>query len=89
MANGDVFITRTLDAPRNLVWKTWTEPDHTPEEMEVTVQFEEQGDKTKMTLRHKEFFSEEMVRLCTQGWNESLDKFERTLETFNEKSLNR
>ena len=27
-AQGELFITRTFDAPRELVWQAWTEPEH-------------------------------------------------------------
>lgn len=26
--NGDIVFTRVFDAPRELVWKAWTEPEH-------------------------------------------------------------
>lgn len=151
-----VQITRTLNAPREAVWKAWTEPESIkqwwgpntfscpfaktdlriggkylyamqppegktmwsggtfmeiskpsrlsytdsfmdekgniveaseygmPEDfariLYVTVTFEEASSgNTRMTLVHKEFPSEELVRDCTQGWNECLDKMEKLL----------
>jgi uncharacterized protein YndB with AHSA1/START domain len=146
----ELLITRTFDAPRELVWKAWTEPERvkrwwgpegftspfcridlrvggtylycmqSPEGREywstgvyreivppkrivctdsfsdekgnvvpashygmpgdwplalvVTVTFEEQGGKTKFTLRHTGFPSGEMRDLAKAGWNTSLDK---------------
>jgi uncharacterized protein YndB with AHSA1/START domain len=26
----EIVITRTLDAPRRLVWEAWTSPEHLP-----------------------------------------------------------
>lgn len=28
LSEQDLFITRTFDAPRELVWKAWTDPEH-------------------------------------------------------------
>ena len=28
MADREIVLTRVLDAPRDLVWRAWTEPDH-------------------------------------------------------------
>jgi hypothetical protein len=54
-------------------------PGEWPEEMRVTVTFEDMGDgKTKLTLKH-EGHPAEMSKDATQGWNESLDKFESVL----------
>jgi uncharacterized protein YndB with AHSA1/START domain len=49
--------------------------DDWPDEMLVTVTFEEVAPgKTKLTLLHQGH-GKEMVEPATQGWNESLDKF--------------
>ena len=45
-----------------------------PLEMLVTVELEDLGGKTKMTLRHEGLPAGEMSEGATQGWNESLDK---------------
>lgn len=146
----ELVITRVFDAPRNLVWKAWTEPEHVmewwgpkgftapiiktdfrvggksllcmrspegedywstgvyreiveperivttdsfsdaqgnvvpashyrmsgdwPLELLVTVTFEEDDGKTKLTLRHEGFPDVENRDLAKAGWNESLDK---------------
>jgi uncharacterized protein YndB with AHSA1/START domain len=70
---GEIVITRVFDAPRELVFKAWTEPERLrrwwgpngmspdwPEEALVTVTFAEQPGQTTFTLRH--------------GWSESLDR---------------
>lgn len=49
-------------------------PGEWPEEMRVTVTFEDLGDKTKLTLVH-EGHPAEMAENAEAGWNESLDKF--------------
>jgi uncharacterized protein YndB with AHSA1/START domain len=52
-----------------------------PIEMLVTVTFEEQGGKTKLTLRHSGTVgvSDEDLKNMRQGWNESFDKLDDTL----------
>jgi uncharacterized protein YndB with AHSA1/START domain len=154
---GELVITRIFDAPRELVWKTWTEPERVkhwwgpegftapfcridlrvggtylycmqspvgreywstgvyreivlperivctdsfsdekgnvvpashygmgadwPRELVVTVTFEEQGGRTKFTLRHAGFPSGEMRDLAGDGWNTSLDKLAESLRS--------
>lgn len=50
-----------------------------PEVLEITVNLEDAGDKTRLTISHKEFPEGEMCDMCVRGWNESLDKFEDVL----------
>jgi len=156
----EIVITRIFDAPRDLVWKAWTDPEHFkrwwgpkdftspfckidlrvggkylncmrgagpdgvvrdfwstgiyreivplqrlvntdsfadekgnvvpashygmegdwPLELLVTVTFEEQGGKTKMTLRHVGIPAGEMSDLTAAGWNESFDKLSESLK---------
>jgi uncharacterized protein YndB with AHSA1/START domain len=152
----ELVITRIFDAPRNLVWKIWTEPEHVmewwgpkgftapiiktdfrvggksllrmrspegedywstgvyreiveqekivttdsfsdaqgnvvpashygmsgdwPLELLVTVTFEEDNGKTKLTLRHEGFPDVENRDLAKAGWNESLDKLAEYLK---------
>jgi uncharacterized protein YndB with AHSA1/START domain len=147
----EIVITRLFDAPRELVWRAWTEPEMVmqwwgpknytspsckidlrvggnylycmrspegkdfwstgvfreikqperivctdsfadekgnvvpatyygmspdfPAEMLVTVTFEVQAGRTRLTLRHAGLPSEDMRDLTRAGWNESLDKF--------------
>lgn len=54
-------------------------PGEWPEEMMVTVTFEDAGPgKTKLTLLHTGHPAE-MAKDATMGWNQSLDKFEAVL----------
>lgn len=54
-------------------------PGEWPDEMLVTVTFEDAGEgKTKMTLLH-EGHPKEMAADANAGWNQSLDKFEAAL----------
>ena len=152
----ELVITRIFDAPRELVWKAWTEPEHLkrwwgpknftspiskidlhvggrylncmrspdgkdycstgvfreivpferlvytdsfadekgnvvpashyglssdfPLELEVTVTFEEQDGKTKMTLRHTGIPAGEMREMTNAGWNESFDKLAESVK---------
>jgi uncharacterized protein YndB with AHSA1/START domain len=149
MSDQELIITRTFNAPRELVWKAWTEPERLmrwwgpkgftapvckvdlrvggrylncmrsqegqdfwstgvyreivapqrlvcsdsfadaegnvvpatyygmspefPLELQVTVTLEEDAGKTRMTLHHVGFPPGE-VEMCTEGWNQSLDK---------------
>jgi uncharacterized protein YndB with AHSA1/START domain len=151
----EIVITRVLDAPRELVWKAWTEPDRLmrwwgpngysspaakidlrvggdylycmrtpegndtwsggtfreivpmarivatdhfadeqgnripastyglegdwPDDLLVTVTFEDLGGKTKLTLRHAGFPAGDMPGMATEGWNQSLDKLAESL----------
>jgi uncharacterized protein YndB with AHSA1/START domain len=151
----DLVITRIFDAPRELVWKAWTEPEHFkrwwgpkdytspvceidlreggkylycmrspegrdywstgvyreivpmerivctdsfadekgnpvpashygmpgdwPQELLVTVTFEDHEGKTKMTLRHAGIPSGTMGDNAEAGWNESFDKLAQHL----------
>ncbi len=151
----DLVITRVFDAPRELVWKAWTEPERfmkwwgpkmftspacemdvrvggtylwcmqwpdgrrnyttgtflevvpperlvytdsfsdeagnvvpatyyglpgeMPLEQRVTVTLEDDGGKTKMTLRHEGFPVGDMSEMAGQGWNESFDKLAASL----------
>jgi uncharacterized protein YndB with AHSA1/START domain len=156
IVENELVITRIFDAPRELVWKAWTEPNYAtkwwgpkdftapvckidlgvggkylfcmrspdgkdywstgvykeiveneslvctdcfadedgnivpathygmvgdfPLEMLVTVTFEEQEGKTKMTLKHIGMPFGEMGDMAGQGWNESFDKLEKSLK---------
>ncbi len=51
-----------------------------PEELYVTVSFEDFGRKTKMTLRHSGFPEGELRDMCGEGWNESFDKLVQWLK---------
>ncbi|MBI3619428.1 SRPBCC domain-containing protein [Candidatus Peregrinibacteria bacterium] len=54
-------------------------PGQWPDEMIVTVTFEDMGDnKTKLTLEHAGH-PKEMMENATTGWNQSLDKFAAAL----------
>lgn len=152
----ELVITRMFDAPRELVWKAWTDPNHVmrwwgpknftspfctidlrvggkylfcmrspegqefwsagvykeivpperlvwtdnfadkegnvvpasavgmpgdwPDELLVTLTFEDLGRKTKMTLVHEGLPAGEMTDMTSAGWNESLDKLAETLK---------
>jgi uncharacterized protein YndB with AHSA1/START domain len=50
-----------------------------PLELEVTVTFEDYGDKTRMTLKHAGFPAGEVSEQAGAGWNESFDKLAESL----------
>lgn len=51
-----------------------------PLEMLVTVTFEQQGSKTRLTLRHNGIPPGEDLRNARQGWSESFDKLAKALK---------
>jgi len=51
-----------------------------PKELLVTVTFEEQDSRTKMTLRHSGIPDSENKKGAEQGWNESFDKLAESLK---------
>jgi uncharacterized protein YndB with AHSA1/START domain len=53
-------------------------PDYPPE-MQITINFEDLNDKTKMTLSH-DGIPESDQAMCSQGWNESFDKLAEMLK---------
>ena len=61
--------------------------DDSPLELLVTVTFEEQDGKTRLTLRHSgiESFSETDVENMEQGWSESFDKLAEALADWQER----
>ena len=153
----ELVIIRVFDAPRQLVWKAWTEPEHFmrwwgpkdftapfcqmdlrvggkylncmrspdgkdywstgvyreivpmerlvftdsfadengnvipathygfesdfPLEMLVTVTFEDEGDKTKVTLKHTGLPAGKIGEQTEAGWNESFDKLAQNLRS--------
>lgn len=154
-ADREILIVRSFDAPRELVWKAWTEPEFLmrwwgpknftcpfckidlrvggtylscmrspegrdywstgiyveitepsllictdsfadekgnvvpasyygmsgewPKELLVTVTFDEEDGKTKLTLRHVGMPAGEMIEQAEAGWNESFDKLAESL----------
>lgn len=55
-------------------------PEDFPEELLITVTLEDQGDKTRMILKHQGVPAGEMSQMTEQGWKESFDKLEVALE---------
>ncbi len=56
-----------------------------PLELLVTVTFEEEAGKTRMTLAHVGIPEGEMMEMTKTGWSESFDKLEESLKTTREK----
>lgn len=51
-----------------------------PLELQVTISFEEQKGKTKMTLCHVGIPAGEMGKMASLGWNQSFDKLAQSLK---------
>ncbi|WP_291515791.1 SRPBCC domain-containing protein [Bdellovibrio sp. ArHS] len=73
-----VFTDSFADENGNVVSSEYYDMPGIPKELLVTVKFEEQGSKTKMTLKHEGFPPGEIADMCKIGWNESFDKLEKT-----------
>jgi uncharacterized protein YndB with AHSA1/START domain len=73
------YNTWFSDADGNIVPATHYGMNTDIELMQVTVTFEDQSGKTKMTLTHTGFPEDEISESATQGWNESLDKLAESL----------
>lgn len=76
-----VYSDSFADSNGNVVSSSYYGMEGFPLEMEVTVTFEEQNGKTKMTLRHAgiQKISETDRKNMEQGWNQSLDKLAENL----------
>jgi len=69
---------REIDAPRRLVYSwDWREEDHRVGETLITVEFEEKGGVTLVTLTHEGFATVEARDSHDQGWTACLDHFVR------------
>ena len=54
-------------------------PESFPDELEITIEFEEMDGKTKMKLTHAGMPQGEVAEQTQAGWNESLDKLASSL----------
>jgi uncharacterized protein YndB with AHSA1/START domain len=78
--NRIVYTDSFADEHGNIVDATYYGmPVDIPREMEVEVEFEDLGDKTRMTLEHCGFPDGEQLENAKAGWNESFDKLEECL----------
>ena len=69
---------REIDAPRRLVYTwDWREEDHRVGETLITVEFEQQGEATLVTLTHEGFAAAEARDSHDQGWTACLEHFAR------------
>ncbi|WP_373998423.1 SRPBCC domain-containing protein [Bdellovibrio bacteriovorus] len=74
-----VFTDSFADENGNIVSSEYYGMPGIPKELLVTVTLEEVNGKTKMTLKHEGFPAGEMADQCKEGWEQSFDKFEKTL----------
>ena len=77
-ADREIVISRVLDAPRELVFQAWTAQFH------VTVTFDKQGKKTKLTMRSLFPSAAERDKVvkeygAIEGGNQTLDRLEEHL----------
>ena len=77
--NKIVYSDHFADEKGNIVQASYYQmPGEWPEELRVTVAFEEVGGKTNMTLKH-EGLPVEMAEDCIKGWQSSFNKLENNL----------
>lgn len=74
-----VWTDSFADEKGNKVPASYYGMDDIPGELFVTILFEDQGGKTKLTIRHQGIPAGEMNDMTNAGWNESLDKLAATL----------
>jgi len=75
-----VYTDSFADADGNVVPASYYGmPGDWATEMVVTLTFEEQDGKTKMTLRHVGLPTGEISEMTSLGWNESFDKLVKSL----------
>ena len=75
-----VYTDSFADANGNVVPAShYGMSDDFPNELVVTVLFEELPGKTKMTLKHAGFPPGEMKEMAGQGWSTSFDKMANSL----------
>lgn len=75
-----VFTDSFSDPKGNVVPATYYDmPADFPLEMLVTVTFEDDGGRTKMTLKHENLPAGEMHDQTGAGWSESFDKLSESL----------
>src|SRR5262245_43928553 len=67
-----------VDEKGNIVTATYYGMGEMTLEFLISVKFEQQGNKTKFTLRHAGMCGE-MGKMAEQGWNKSLDKLADSL----------
>jgi uncharacterized protein YndB with AHSA1/START domain len=76
-----VYSDNFSDENGNIVQPSFYDlPGEWPEELLVTVEFEENDKRTKMTLHHAGMPSGKMSEMAEQGWNESFDKLAESLK---------
>lgn len=68
---------REIDPPRRLVYTHRWLTDETPVETLITVEFQEEGDATRVVMVHEGFRSESSRDGHESGWSSCLDRLER------------
>ncbi|HMN27836.1 MAG TPA: SRPBCC domain-containing protein [Caldilineaceae bacterium] len=76
-----VYTDSFADAQGNVVSAAhYGMPGDWPAELLVTITFEDQAGKTKLTLRQTGIPAGEVLEMTAAGWNESLDKLAESLK---------
>jgi uncharacterized protein YndB with AHSA1/START domain len=71
---------RLIEPPRKLVY-TWRWEGGPASDTLVTVDFNPEGDATKVTITHERFINTEDRDKHNEGWNGCLNRLQRTLTT--------
>jgi uncharacterized protein YndB with AHSA1/START domain len=84
----ELTISRLIDAPPELVWEAWIDPEYTKRwwgpkglassKCSAMQTFEEQDGKTELTIRHygMKGISAEDVENIRRSWDQALDELE-------------
>lgn len=68
----------TVNPPEELSYTWgWQGFEGGSQETRVTVKFVEDGEFTRLELKHEGFVNEEICGMHTSGWSQSFDKFEK------------
>jgi len=75
-----VYTDSFADEKGNPVQPAYYGMSDMADRQEVTVELEEEGEKTRMTLTHKGLLTDKMKDDCAMGWNSSFNKMDKIIK---------
>jgi uncharacterized protein YndB with AHSA1/START domain len=69
-------VYREIVPPERLVYTHYWLTDETPVETQITVEFHDEGDVTRVVMLHEGFFSESSRDGHREGWSSCFDRLE-------------
>jgi uncharacterized protein YndB with AHSA1/START domain len=84
MIHGEFTIRRILDAPRELVWEAWTDPEHLsrwwgPRGLSTPMSTIELDLRPGGTTHYAGWNTEQMHRASNAGWESQFERLEELL----------